>query len=175
MLEQRFFAPLEYRADSKAGRVSGVAMAYGAVALIGEMFREKFEPGAFGDVSAADVIARLQHDRGRPIGRTGGGGLELTDSAAELRAELLLPETADGKDAAELLRARILRGWSVEFKATQERYEDNVRVIEKAELRGLGLVDQPAFDDSLATIAKRFEQSAPTPHARRPTASTLWL
>ena len=174
MLEKRF-APLEYRADSKAGRVSGVAMLYGAVATIMGQFKERFEPGAFGDVGAADVIVRLQHDRGRPIGRTGGGGLELADSADALRAELVLPTTQDGEDAAELLRLRVLRGWSVEFRTAAERYEDNVRVIEKAELRGLGLVDQPAFDDSLATIAKRFEQSAPTLHARRPTASTLWL
>ena len=174
MLEKRF-AALETRAGSKAGSVAGVVMAYGAVALIGGQFREKFEPGAFGDVSGLDVLARLQHDRGRPIGRTGGGGLELADSADALRAELLLPETADGKDAAELLRARILRGWSVEFKATDERYEDGVRVVERAELRGLGLVDQPAFDDSVAIIAKRCEQSAPALHARRPTAATLWL
>ena len=108
MLEQRFFAPLEYRAD--AGLVKGVALRYGDVAIVQEQFRERFEPLAFGDVSAADVIARLQHDRGRPIGRTGGGGLELTDSADALRAELVLPETADGRDAAELLRLRVLRG-----------------------------------------------------------------
>ena len=172
MLEQRF-ALLEYRAEN--GRVSGVALRYGDVATIGGQFRERFEPLAFGDVSGLDVIARLQHDRGRPIGRTGGGGLELTDSADALRAELVLPTTQGGADAAELLRLRILRGWSVEFEATAERYEDGVRVVEKAELKGLGLVDQPAFDDSLATIAKRFEQSETTLHARRPTASTLWL
>ena len=173
MLEKRF-APLEYRADSKAGRVSGVAMLYGAVATIMGQFKERFEPLAFGDVSELDCIARLQHDRGRPIGRTGGGGLELADSADALRAELVLPETADGRDAAALLRLRVLRGWSVEFKATDERYEDGVRVVERAELRGLGLVDQPAFDDSLALIAARFK-SEPHNTQQRPRAATLWL
>ena len=172
MLEKRF-APLEYRADARL--VSGVALRYGDVATIGGQFKERFELGAFGDIVGLDVIARLQHERGRPVGRTGGGGLELTDSADALRAELVLPETADGKDAAELLRLRVLRGWSVEFEATAERYEDVTRIVEKAVLKGLGLVDQPAFDDSIAMIAKRFEQSAPAQQTARPTASTLWL
>ena len=103
-----------------------------------------------------DVIARLQHSRDRPIGRTGGGGLELADSAAALRASLTLPKTRDGEDAAELLRTRILRGWSVEFRATREKVADGgLRIIEAAELRGLGLVDEPAYGDSLAKIAER--------------------
>ena len=153
MIEQRF-SPLEYRADT--GRVEGVALRYGDTANIGGQFRERFEAGAFGEVAGLDVIARLQHERGRPIGRTGGGGLELADSAAELRASLTLPKTRDGEDAAELLRTRILRGWSVEFRATREKVADGgLRVIERAELRGLGLVDEPAYGDSLAKIAER--------------------
>ena len=156
MIEQRF-SPLEYRADT--GRVEGVALRYGDTASIGGAFRERFEAGAFGEVAGLDVIARLQHERGRPIGRTGGGGLELADSAAELLASLTLPKTRDGADAAELLRTRILRGWSVEFRATREKVADGgLRVIERAELRGLGLVDEPAYGDSLAKIAERCQQ-----------------
>lgn len=155
MIEQRF-SPLEYRADT--GRVEGVALRYGDTASIGGAFRERFEAGAFGEVGGLDIIARLQHERGRPIGRTGGGGLELADSAAELRASLTLPNTRDGADAAELLRTRILRGWSVEFRATREKVEAGTRIIEAAELRGLGLVDEPAYGDSLAQIAERCQQ-----------------
>lgn len=152
MLEKRY-GSLEYRAD--AGRVVGVAMRYGSVATIGGQFSERFEAGAFGDVAALDCLCRLQHERSSPIGRTGGGGLELLDSAAELRVELALPATTQGRDAAELLRLRILRGWSVEFRAEQERFEAGTRIVERARLDAVGLVDKPAYDDSLATIAKR--------------------
>ena len=181
MLEQRFFAPLEYRADSKAGRVSGVAMALRRrLRLIGEPCSGRslsLERSAM--CPRLDVIARLQHDRGRPIGRTGGGGLELTDSAAELRAELLLPDHPGrcARTQPSCCGLRILQRLVVlSFKATARALRrQRTRYRESRAKRGLGLVDQPAFDDSLATIAKRFEQSAPTPHARRPTASTLWL
>ena len=128
------------------GRVEGVALRYGDVATVGGAFSERFEAGAFGEVAGLDVIARLQHERGRPIGRTQGGGLALTDGPDALRASLALPATTQGRDAAELLRTRILRGWSVEFRATREKVADGgLRVIERAELRGLGLVDEPGL------------------------------
>ena len=171
MLETRF-ATLEYRADDSL--VSGIALRYGDTAMVGGQFKERFIAGAFGNVGGLDIIARLQHDRGRPVGRTGGGGLELTDSADALRAELSLPDTMDGRDARELLASRILRGFSVEFRATEETYVDQVRIISKAELKGLGLVDEPAYGNSLATIAQRFAQSAPHTQ-QRPRAATLWL
>ena len=171
MIEKRF-CPLEYRAD--AGRVEGTALRYGSTANIAGVFRERFTPGAFGDVMGLDVIARLQHERSRPIGRTQGGGLELSDSPEQLAAALTLPNTRDGEDAAELLRLRILRGWSVEFVAKRERFENGVRIVDEAKLSGLGLVDRPAYGDSLAKIAKRFEQS-PTTRVQKPSSRFLWL
>ena len=116
----------------------------------------------------------MMHERGRPIGRTGGGGLELSDHPEQLAAALTLPNTRDGEDAAELLRLRVLRGWSVEFRAKKERYENGVRIVDEADLSGLGLVDRPAYGDSLAKIAKRFEQS-PATTVQKPTSRFLWL
>ena len=60
MLEKRF-CPLEYRAD--AGRVEGTAVRYGSTANIAGVFKERFSPGAFGNVAGLDVIVRLQHER----------------------------------------------------------------------------------------------------------------
>ena len=58
----------------------------------------------------ADVILNVQHDRGRPIARTGGGGLELLDNSIELGIRATIPETRDGDDALKLVNKRILRG-----------------------------------------------------------------
>ena len=114
---------------------------------------ERFEAGAFGAVGALDVILNVQHDRARPIARTGGGGLVLVDGprALEIRAEL--PRTRDAEDALELVRLRVLRGLSVEFAATRERQEGRLRVVEGADLSGLGVVDRPAYTG--ATVSAR--------------------
>ena len=149
------FAPVEIRESASGpGRVEGVALRYADEAQL-PGFRERFQSGAFGDVAALDVIANVQHDRGRPLARTGGGGLTFTDEATALRAGLDLPATRDGEDAAALLRRGVLRGFSLEFHVEAERFEGGVRIVERAALRGLALVDRPAYGESVAEIAAR--------------------
>ena len=84
----------------------------------------RFEAGAFSDVGNLDAILNVQHDRGKAIARTGGGGLTLTDSAAslELRAELD-PEDIDAKRALSKVQKKILRGLSIEFMPLKDRME----------------------------------------------------
>ena len=83
---------------------------YGNVVVYGDitqtrMGRETFEPGAFGDVSQLDTILHMQHERARPIARTNGGGLVLTDSPERLEIAAEMPNTRDGNDALELATA----------------------------------------------------------------------
>ena len=162
------FAEIEFReVEGAAGRVTGIAIKYGDTAKL-PGFRERFEPGAFGDVTSLDVIANVQHERTRPLARTDGGGLELADGADALRATLELPATRDGEDTAELLKRRVLRGMSIEFGDVKERFERGVRIVERATLYGIGLVDKPAYPQSLAAIAKRAADSiAETQEPRR--------
>ena len=156
-LEQRF-APLELRSsDGAPGVLSGVAIRYGDRAEIGPGVFEKFEPGAFGpDVAQSQIVVNRQHDRAAPLGRA-GGLLSLVDTLIELRAELTLPTTRDGEDVAELVRQGVLRGFSIEFAAERDRIEGgNTRVVERAKLRGLSVVDDPAYEDSVVALRARF-------------------
>ena len=41
-----------------------------------------------------------------------------------------------------------MTGLSVEFRALAERREGGLRVIEAAELRGIGIVRSPSYEDS---------------------------
>ena len=141
---------VELRYDGER-TISGTALRYGDVAIIfGE--KERFESGAFGDVSKADVIMNLQHVRSIPIARSGGGGLVVSDDGQEVAIKAELPETTGANDALELIKKRVLRGLSVEFRPNEWRYEgpqdDRTFIIEKAVLRGVGVVDRPAYPAS---------------------------
>lgn len=135
-----------------ARRIAGVGIPYGETAEL-PFGRERFEAGAFGDVSAADVILNRQHERGTPLARTGGGGLVLSDGPDALRFAATLPETRDADDTLILVKSGVLRGASVEFRAIAERLESGVRVIERAALGGIGIVDKPAY--AAATVEAR--------------------
>lgn len=128
----------------------GVALRYGDVSTRNETGgRERFEPGAFGDVATADVILDLMHQRTRPIARTGGGGLVLTDSPEQLHIAATMPDTRDGDDILTMVEEGILRGFSPMFFPRRERHDGNTRVISHAYMPRIGLVDQPAYQDSV--------------------------
>lgn len=147
-LERRFF---ELRYDGER-RITGTAIRYGDEAELPWGDRERFEPGAFGNVGGADVTLNVQHDRGRLIARTGGGGLTLSDDSNELRMEAVLPDTREANDVLTLVRGKVLRGLSIEFRPKNVRRElqdgVHIAIISKAELRGIAVVDRPAYPKS---------------------------
>ena len=159
-LQTRF---VEFRWDGER-TVSGVVLRYGDIAELPWGERETFLPGSFGDIQSADVILNMQHDRRKPMCRTGGSGLVLEDDGQQLTLRAELPDTTVGNDALELVRTRVLRGFSVEFlpvKWDTEKDEDGMPIpdglitIEKAKLRGVGLVDRPAYEDSRVNPRER--------------------
>ena len=137
----------EHRAGCEfrvAGRtLSGTAMRYGDVS---PDFRERFEPGAFGEVRS--IAVNLQHDRNVIV----VPDALLTDSPRELRVRAELPP---GSAALNLVRRGALNGFSVEFHAESERRESGIRVIERAVLAGLALVDRGAFPGATAEVRAR--------------------
>jgi len=142
-------------ADNKPGPLvlDGLVLPYGKRAKIGQ-FSEEFRAGAFkASGTLDDVIVNIQHDRTKPVART-GAGLVLNDDEDALRAVIDVPETSYGREAAELVEARILQGFSVEFRAIEQEWNGKHRIVTAAHLVGIGLVDRPAYSD--AQIAKRF-------------------
>ena len=135
-----------------AGRtLSGTVLAYGDEALVefrAGLIRERFVPGAFDPVPAVPLV--MQHDESMPIARAGEYELRDTPAALEIRATL--PEKSA---AAHLVRSGALSGYSVKFVPLRESMQAGVRVIEKAALRHVGLVDGGAYPGSVAEVRAR--------------------
>ena len=144
--ETRYF---EVRAETEGRLLSGVAVRYGDLAVIPRIGKETFAPRAFGDLALADVILTSHHARERPLARTGGGGLVLEDGAGELRVIAELPNTALADETLTLVRSKVLRGLSVEFASIREVRRSGVRVIQRARLFRIGVVDSPAYGQSV--------------------------
>ena len=135
-------AGCEFRVSGRT--LSGVAMRYGDTS---PDFRERFVPGAFGTVPAT-LPVNLQHDSSIVVAERA----VLADTPRELRVRAELPE---GSAALKLVRRGALNGFSVEFRARGERREAGIRVVERAELTGLALVDSGAYPGATAEVRAR--------------------
>ncbi len=114
---KRYF---EFAVSDADDSISGIAIDYVDVYELGRS-RMQFAPGSLVNIGAADVILNMQHDRGRPMCRT-GGGLELMEADNKVFAKCELPPTQDGNDAHTLIARGLLRSFSLEVNI--DDYDD---------------------------------------------------
>ncbi len=145
----------------QAGRkLTGKALVYGDEAVM-PWGRERFEVGAFRPIG--DVILNSMHDRKEPLARTGGGGLLLHDDATALRIEADMPATRAAEDVLELVRGKVLRGLSIEFNPVVERMEGDLRIVSRAKLNAVAVVDTGAYPESSVEARRRRMGGVPNP------------
>jgi len=143
MDELRFAIELRDGPEGSPGLLSGTLLTYGEIS---PSHRELFEPGALSWPDAGIVLNR-QHNRGIPIMRVMP---QLDGNRVVLNAPL--PDTLAGRDAAQEVRDGLFRGLSVEFNALRDMYRNGVRHVQKAVLRGAGLVTDPSYTGSLVSV-----------------------
>ena len=167
--EIRFLAgDLEIRETANGlPELRGVVMKYGSAAKIGRM-TERVQAGAL-TPDPSGAMLNFQHDRQRPLARTDGGGLELIDSAEAMTMRATLPKTTMATDALELVRAKVIRGLSVEMIVEGETWDGMDRTITAARMIGVALVDTPAYPES--ALEARWKAAQP----RRPSAWRPYL
>ena len=169
MKPERRYSRFELRAGSGdgIGQLSGVALPYGVTAEIVPGLRERFEPGS---LKFDRVLVNVQHDRGRAIASSDPrGGLTLTDGPQSLEIAVDLPDTQDGRDVKTLAERGVLRGFSIEFLATDDAFVDGVRIVRAADLRAVAVVDAPAYDGA------RIDEVRQGLLARAAAQDTEWL
>ena len=126
--------------------LTGLALPFEVEARVGTM-RERFARGSV--QSTGEAVLNRQHQRAVPLAREPETlSFEVTDSGLYMRA--MLPETRESDDVLALVKARVLRGLSVEFVAKRERFDGGVRVIEAATVYGLAVVDSGAYQTGLS-------------------------
>ena len=144
MIETQAF-PFEIKLLSEAGKVEGLASAFGNV----DSYSDVVALGAFTKTLATHraqgtlPAMLLHHDMKRPCGRW----TELEQSSTGLVARgTLAIETTDGLEAYNLLKAGALSGLSIGFRATKARPGTNGagREIVEAELLEISFVSIPA-------------------------------
>ena len=140
MTEREVRAGAEFR--MKGRTLAGPALVFGDVS---PEHGERFEAGAFGASPAAPL--NIQHDARLEV--LGAGDYDLTDTGRALEVRAMLP--ADSA-AIRLVERGALNGFSIEFQAEAERREGGLRVIERAALVGVGLVDVPSYPGSRAEV-----------------------
>ena len=151
MSEIEHRAAVEFRFDGR--QLSGPAVRYGDVA-VGAKGPERMEAAVF--VSGLDTASLvLQHDRSRVLASQ-PEALVLTDGPAALH---LRAEFGAGSAEATLVRRRTLTGLSVGFVALEERRDGGLRVISRAHLDHVALVDRPAYPGSTVELRQAFEDA----------------
>lgn len=135
------------------GRVSGLAVPWGAVSADRGGYRDRF---ARGSLRLGDVVALAAHDPALVLGRMSAGTLALEDREDGVYFSLALPDTQAGRDVLTLLRRGDLGQCS--FAAVLERedwdYDADlrapVRTVLAAELLEVSVVPLPAFANTTA-------------------------
>lgn len=150
---ERRAAVTEVRASGR--RLVGYAATFGAEAQIGRV-RESIAPGAFAGSLSGDVLALLDHDPGKVLGRTRSGSLRLSEDSRGLAFDLDLPDTQAGRDVLALAERGDLGGMSFGFvvPAGGDTWAGERRTLNRVDLREISVVSAwPAYPDT--TIALR--------------------
>lgn len=150
--------PVELRA--KGRRLEGYAATFGQQADIGGRFIETIAPGAFtttaGSLRAADVLALVDHDPGKVLGRTRSRTLRLSEDSKGLAFDLDLPDTQLGKDVLALAERGDLGGMSFAFDALDEQMSGNRRELRAVHLHEISVVlAWPAYDGTVINLRSK--------------------
>jgi hypothetical protein len=130
-------------ADSEARTITGQIVAFDkpANASTGKvMFKS-------GSLNPTNVKLNLEHRPDRPIGKT--LSMELSPDGSSMMATFKISKTTAGSDAIQEAIDGLRDGFSVEANAIEFGHnEDGTMVVSKADLVGVALTHNPAFDSA---------------------------
>lgn len=144
---------VEVRAASDGKRtLAGYAAVFNSDTTIGDYFIERIDPAAFNKTIGGDVLALVNHDTGRVIGRTKSGTLRLSVDNVGLQVEIDVPDTVDGRDLWTLVERGDISGMSFGFSVTKQEWDETgdipQRTILEVDLYEVSACAMPAYTDT---------------------------
>ena len=160
MIERRHTRDAELRAT--AGRtLRGVVVRYNEIA---QDRPEKFAPFAYQPLPDS-VPVNVQHRQAMVFARD--ADVALTDGPDALRMAARIPPGDAGDAVLSMVESRMLTGLSSEFAALVDPKVGGVRVIQRAVLGGIGVVDQPSYTGSTVELRQAGRGLSGTYHYNR--------
>lgn len=152
-LERRSFSG----ATVEGRQLVGLAAPFGAETRIGD-FREVIAPGAFARTlsDSPDILALVDHDLGKVLGRTKSGTLELRETAEGLEYRVTLPDTSAANDLRALAKRGDLGGVSFGFRVKRDSWAGDLRTLHEVELHEISIVQaHPAYPTTTVSLRSR--------------------
>lgn len=152
---ERRSASLDVRARGR--NLTGYAALFGVEARIGE-FRETIAPGAFSGARKRDVLALVDHDPGRVLGRTRSKTLRLSEDSKGLGFDIDVPNTTFGNDILALVERGDIGGASFGFRVPKggEEWDGNRRTLRTVDLLEISVVSAwPAYEGTVVDVRSR--------------------
>lgn len=146
---ERRSLPIELRA--KGRRLVGYAATFNTPTPIAGEFIETIAPGAFAAslASASDILALVDHDPSRVLGRTQSKTLTLAEDGRGLAFEIDLPDTQLGRDVLVMAERGDLGGMSFGFRAVDAPRQGDRRELRKVDLIEISVVSAwPAYPET---------------------------
>ena len=168
MTQERRALATEMR--TKGRKLEGHAATFNTETRIGGAFTEVIAPGAFAGTLAArnDVLALVDHDPTRLLGRTRSGTLRLAEDSRGLAFEIDLPDTQEGRDVLALAERGDLGGMSFGFTAMDEQRDGDRRELRAVVLHEISVVlAWPAYPDTLVQARWKSQPAPALAHAQR--------
>lgn len=128
-------------------------------------FTEVIDPKALDNVDLSNVVMLSNHDYSKPLATVKAGTLKLNVDQKGLHFEATLPNTTDGSDTFENVKAGNIDSASFRFANASDKWSKDengniTRTITNiGDIFEISSVTVPAYDDSSVEVAKRsFDQ-----------------
>ncbi len=155
---------------AKGRRLEGYAATFNTETRIADAWSETIAPGAFSASigRATDILALVDHDPGRVLGRTRSGTLRLAEDARGLAFDLDVPDTQAGRDVLALAERGDLGGMSFGFTVRDERRDGDRRELRAVDIFEISVVSAwPAYPETVVQARSQVQLPQHLAHAAR--------
>jgi HK97 family phage prohead protease len=155
---------------AKGRRLEGYAATFGTEARIGDSFTETIAPGAFAATLASgqDILALVDHDPARVLGRSKSHTLRLSEDSRGLAFSVDLPDTTAARDVLALAERGDLGGMSFGFSVKDEHRNGDRRELLAVDLYEISVIAAwPAYPGTEVQARAKMGGQLSTSHANR--------